>query len=327
MKKLQVFVSSTYEDLKEERQAAVQAILGAGHIPAGMELFTAGDEAQWTVIKRWIEESDVFVLILGCRYGSVAPGSNRSYVEREFDFAVKLRKPLFSIVISDDEMRKKQSGTDIHPRYKAFREKVLGKLCNFFVDGKDIELSIHKTMRSFTEDERTVGWFSGREHLDTTSLVEKVEALREENDKLTKELEPYKNDETQRKRMEFSSTDYVRHLNEKHGIEVEVCMTGFRQANSIGHLAEFLNTVAPRETNCEFFREEFMVYEFLGMINRARMCLGLTPFDRHGEASHRLVDTYVGVPIHDKEPGHVTGSLAVRSDPAEPRPRARKRTK
>ena len=36
-KKLQVFVSSTYTDLIEERQAAVQAILDASHIPAGME--------------------------------------------------------------------------------------------------------------------------------------------------------------------------------------------------------------------------------------------------------------------------------------------------
>ena len=43
-KRLQVFVSSTYTDLKEERQAAVEAILTAGQIPAGMELFTAGDE-------------------------------------------------------------------------------------------------------------------------------------------------------------------------------------------------------------------------------------------------------------------------------------------
>ncbi len=40
-KKLQVFVSSTYRDLIDERQAAVQAILDAGHIPAGMELFKA----------------------------------------------------------------------------------------------------------------------------------------------------------------------------------------------------------------------------------------------------------------------------------------------
>ena len=60
-KRLQVFVSSTYTDLLEERQDAVSAILTAGHIPAGMELFTAGDESQMDVIKQWIDESDVYL--------------------------------------------------------------------------------------------------------------------------------------------------------------------------------------------------------------------------------------------------------------------------
>lgn len=46
-KHLQVFISSTYTDFIEDRQAAVEAILTAGHIPAGMELFTAGDESQY----------------------------------------------------------------------------------------------------------------------------------------------------------------------------------------------------------------------------------------------------------------------------------------
>ena len=64
-KRFQVFVSSTYSDLIEERQAAVEAILVAGHIPAGMELFTSGDESQMEVIKQWIDESDVYLLILG----------------------------------------------------------------------------------------------------------------------------------------------------------------------------------------------------------------------------------------------------------------------
>ena len=45
-KKLQVFLSSTYTDLIDERQAAVEAILSIGHIPAGMELFKAGNESQ-----------------------------------------------------------------------------------------------------------------------------------------------------------------------------------------------------------------------------------------------------------------------------------------
>lgn len=70
VKKYQVFISSTYTDLLDERQAAVEAILQAGHIPAGMELFTSSNQSQWDIIKRWIDESDIYMLILGGRYGS-----------------------------------------------------------------------------------------------------------------------------------------------------------------------------------------------------------------------------------------------------------------
>jgi hypothetical protein len=87
-KKLQVFVSSTYFDLLEERQAAVEAILKSGHIPAGMELFAAGNESQLNTIRRWIDDSDAYMLILGGRYGSVDPTTRLSYTELEYDFAV-----------------------------------------------------------------------------------------------------------------------------------------------------------------------------------------------------------------------------------------------
>jgi hypothetical protein len=98
-RKLQVFVSSTYADLLTERQAAVSAILKAGHIPAGMELFTAGDKSQMRTIEKWIEESDVYMLILGGRCGSIEPTTGLSYTELEYDYAVSLSKPTFSVVI------------------------------------------------------------------------------------------------------------------------------------------------------------------------------------------------------------------------------------
>src|SRR5512146_3035400 len=98
-KKLQIFISSTYTDLREERQAAVEAVLTSGHIPAGMELFAAGDESQMKVIKQWIDESDVFMLILGGRYGSIEPNTQKSYIQLEDEYAVKQNKPLFAVVI------------------------------------------------------------------------------------------------------------------------------------------------------------------------------------------------------------------------------------
>jgi hypothetical protein len=77
-----------------ERQAAVEAILRAGHIPAGMELFAAGDESQLETIRRWIDDSDVFMLILGGRYGSIEPKSGKSYLQLEYEYAADPQEAL-----------------------------------------------------------------------------------------------------------------------------------------------------------------------------------------------------------------------------------------
>lgn len=51
-KRYQVFISSTYTDLKDERQNVTQALMEMDCIPAGMELFPAVDEEQWEFIKK-----------------------------------------------------------------------------------------------------------------------------------------------------------------------------------------------------------------------------------------------------------------------------------
>lgn len=63
-KKYQIFVSSTYNDLKDERQVAIDTIMKLGQIPAGMELFSATGENQFEMIKPVIFESDYYLLIV-----------------------------------------------------------------------------------------------------------------------------------------------------------------------------------------------------------------------------------------------------------------------
>ena len=53
-KRYQVFVSSSYLDLHEERQQVMQALLELDCIPAGMELFPASDQEKWALITRVI---------------------------------------------------------------------------------------------------------------------------------------------------------------------------------------------------------------------------------------------------------------------------------
>ena len=122
-KKLQIFVSSTYTDLIEERQAAVETILHALHIPAGMELFSAGNDSQLTVIKRWIDDSDLFMLILGGRYGSIEPKTGNSYIQVEYEYALEKNVPVFALVLDDDFLNRKgknlvANGGDIRDIYE-----------------------------------------------------------------------------------------------------------------------------------------------------------------------------------------------------------------
>lgn len=56
--KYQVFVSSTFSDLHEERVAVTWEILKANHIPVGMEDFPATDDRGWRIIQRTIDHSD-----------------------------------------------------------------------------------------------------------------------------------------------------------------------------------------------------------------------------------------------------------------------------
>jgi len=198
-RKLQVFISSTYEDLKDERQAAVQAVLDAGHIPAGMELFAAGDKSQWESITRWIDESDAFLLILGGRYGSIEPESKKAYVELEYRYAMEKGKRLFALVLKEELIQKKvaQLGTKVieqsDPRWKEFHTLVIGKLCSFVADNKDIWIAIHKSMKEIERDGH-LGWVRAVEVPESAKVVAELASLTKENKELRLKIAAFEKD-------------------------------------------------------------------------------------------------------------------------------------
>jgi hypothetical protein len=198
-KKLQVFVSSTFTDLVEERQAAVEAVLSSGNIPAGMELFSAGDESQMTVIKRWIDESDVYLLILGGRYGSIEEKTGKSYTHLEYEYALELGKPLFAIVINENALNEKvkQKGISVieqdnSEKLKQFRNLVLGNLVKFYEDKKDIKIAIHEILSDFVYRKELIGWIRGDNSVNTAKMAEEIMRLTKENSEFREKIELYK---------------------------------------------------------------------------------------------------------------------------------------
>ena len=177
-KKLQVFVSSTYTDLIEERQAASQAILDAGHIPAGMELFKAG-KPQIKTIQRWIDESDVYMLILGGRYGSIEEKSGLGYTEVEYMYALSKKMPVFAIVLNDSFLHTKASKIDKNnvfcpnkhiKKYKKFKANVEQNLVRYANNIDQISSIIHTQLNEIYNDNENnlQGWIK----CETNTLLE-----------------------------------------------------------------------------------------------------------------------------------------------------------
>ena len=150
MKKYQIFISSTFEDLKEERRAATQQVLNMGHLPVGMELFQAGDVSQWEYIKRRIDECDYYIVVIGDKYGSLDP-SGISYTEKEYRYAESVGMPVAAFLLSSEAIELlPKSRTELNTakarKLKAFRERCKQKISAFWSNPHELAARISTSL-------------------------------------------------------------------------------------------------------------------------------------------------------------------------------------
>ncbi len=185
-KRFQVFISSTYADLKDERRTVIQTVIELDCIPAGMELFPAADEEQLTFIKRVIDDCDYYLLIIGGRYGSISD-SGVSYTEQEYDYAVGHGLKVIALLHENpDEIPLGKSEKDpvLRDRLQRFRDKASkGRLVKFWKTAGDIPglvaLSLSSTIKMFP----AVGWVRAN-RAASEELLSEVNDLRKKNSRL-----------------------------------------------------------------------------------------------------------------------------------------------
>ena len=93
-----VFVSSTYEDLKEERNHVFDALLKSNCFPVGMEHFPGSDARSLDLIKKYIDQCDYFLLLSAGMYGSLVPDAKVGYTEWEYDYALNRDIPCYAFM-------------------------------------------------------------------------------------------------------------------------------------------------------------------------------------------------------------------------------------
>jgi hypothetical protein len=189
-KRYQVFVSSTFADLQEERRHVIQTLMEMDCIPSGMELFPAADEEQWEFIKKVIDDCDYYLLIIGGRYGSTT-AEGISYTEKEYDYAIEKGIKVIALLHENpDEIIKGKSENDpkLVKKLEAFRKKVsTNRLVKFWKSADElaglVALSLQKTIKMFP----AVGWVKADQASNTQLLVE-LNEIRKQKEELETEL-------------------------------------------------------------------------------------------------------------------------------------------
>jgi len=131
-KRYEIFISSTFRDLIEERQIIKNIIIQQDNFPSGMEWFVGG-RPPWHHIEKAIKSCDYYILMVGGFYGSINPKSEPrglSFTECEYRLAQELGKEILLLILSDEAFEKlppeKREGTkDKINKLKEFRDRIM----------------------------------------------------------------------------------------------------------------------------------------------------------------------------------------------------------
>lgn len=188
-RRFEVFVSSTYADLREARQRVTMTLLECDAFPTGMEIFPAADDDAWTLICRIIDRCDYYLLVIAGNYGSVNPASGLSYTEMEYDYAVSAGKPVMGFLHGNlGELRSDlcENTEERRAMLDNFREKVQkAKHVKYWKSSDELAGQVALTYNRFVHMYPATGWVradqattseSLKELLDAKSRIEQLEA-------------------------------------------------------------------------------------------------------------------------------------------------------
>lgn len=192
--KYQVFISSTYGDLRVEREAVTWALLTARHIPVGMEAFTATDDRGWQTIKSAIDRSDYYILLVAGRYGSTDE-DGLSWTQKEYNYATSKGIPTLVFIRSKSSITADHLEEAPEPRQKleAFKELLRKKhLCVEWIARNDLVSHVTNALRNHILDDEDSGtprpgWYRGDE-IPASATLDEFARLSSEVSRLQNEL-------------------------------------------------------------------------------------------------------------------------------------------
>lgn len=202
-RKYQIFVSSTLQDLEEERRAVIEAILMMGHIPVGMELFQAGNDEQWSYIKKRIDQCDYYIVIIAERYGS-RTSDDISYTQMEYEYARSNHVPLAAFLLGKtarDNWPKYKCEPEANDKIDEFRKRVETRMVQYWADKNELAVKCMMSIQNLIAEFPRTGWVSG-DKAASIQMLSEFSRLSAENDKLRNEISSLISDKNSMKNSE-----------------------------------------------------------------------------------------------------------------------------
>ncbi len=187
-KRFQVFISSTFYDLKEERKAIIESLLNAKYIPAGMETFSASSDEQFNYIKKIIDDCDYYILILKTNYGSISSSTGISYTEMEYNYAMSKKMPILAFVydqLENIELSNREKKN--RALFFEFRDRILStnRLCKMWTSSLELIPSVMESLNEEVQSNPQIGWIRP-DFYEQYYLIEEIYKLREKKEEIEK---------------------------------------------------------------------------------------------------------------------------------------------
>ena len=150
-------------------------------IPAGMELFPASNEDQWSLIKGVIDDCDYYIVIIGGRYGSLG-NEGISYTEMEYRYALETGKPVIAFLHKDPDSIPKKN-TEITPegqeKLETFKILVQQKMCKYWSTPQELGSVVSRSLINLQKKFPGIGWIRGNVIASSEANIEILKLKKE----------------------------------------------------------------------------------------------------------------------------------------------------
>lgn len=188
VRKYHVFISSTQDDLKNERAVLTRLIWEIGHIPVCPDDFDITDKEDRRIIKRLIGGCDYLLALVAHKHGPPVAGSSET--EIEYACAVKLGIPVLGLIIGEKARWKESKWEQNDALIRAledYKRRLQTHPHMFWTNSQDLKQKARELLTHEMFMNPRNGWTEG-DSQDGPPAVNVMSRLISENEEMKRQL-------------------------------------------------------------------------------------------------------------------------------------------